>query len=142
MIGKVFVAIISIFLLLGAFSTPILDGIKSWRTDGVTTQQAFIVTAGDSSANVTLSRDLYQASVAQVVSIVSTKTEAPVAADYVEATRSLVIAGLLPNESRTLTIRYYGETDSPVMRVIGPFLGVLIIGGLVGVIIWGVFVRR
>ena len=141
MVGKVFVGILSIFLLLGAFSTPILDGIKNWRTDGLTTQTTVVVTApGVTTANVTLARDLYQALVTNVDSITSTDgTDAPAASSYTEATLVLLVSGLNDDASRTLTINYYGETDNDVMRVIGPFLGVGVIGILAVGMIWAVF---
>lgn len=141
MVGKVFLTIIAIFLLLGAFSTQILSGIKNWRTDGLSTQSTVVtVGAGITAANVTLAKDLYQANIVNVVSITSTDgTDAPAATLYTESTLGLQIAGLNDDATRTLTIAYYGETDSDVMRVIGPFLGVLIIGGSAALIIWSVF---
>jgi hypothetical protein len=144
MVGKVFGVIIGIFLLLGAFSTPILDGIKTWRTDGLTSQNFVVATAaGVTSANVTLSKDLYQANVVNVSSVTSDDVlDAPAATTYTEATLVLLVAGLDDDNSRTLTVSYYGETDSDVMRVLGPFLGVLIIGGLAGIMIWSVFEKR
>ncbi len=141
MVGKAFIGIIAIFLLLGAFSTAILDGIKTWRTDGLSTQTAVVATgAGVTTANITLAKDLYQANITNVDSITSTEgTDAAAATSYDEDTLALTIAGLAANTSRTLTISYYGETDQQVMRTIGPFLGVLIIGGLAALVIWGIF---
>ncbi len=140
MIGKAFVAVIAIFLLLGAFSTPILDGIKTWRTDGLSTQTAVVATAaGVTTANITLAKDLYQANVVNVSSITSSDgTDVPAATSYTEDTLVLLVSGLNDDASRTLTLSYYGETDSDVMRVIGPFAAVLIIGGLIALIIWEV----
>jgi hypothetical protein len=145
MAGKALVAIIAIFLLLGAFATPILNGIKNWRTDGGGTTQTELITtaAAQTSANVTLDKDLYQAITSSVTSITSTDgTDTPVATAYDEDTLALTIAGLNDDASRTLTIVYDGETDDNVMRVIGPFLGVLVIGGLVGVMLWDTFQSR
>ena len=134
-------AILGIFLLLGAFSTPILDGIKTWRTDGLSTQTTVVATAaGVTTANVTLAKDLYQANVVSVSSLASTDgADAPAATSYTESTLVLLVSGLNDDSSRTLTIGYYGETDSDVLRVIGPFLGVLIIGGLCALMIWSIF---
>lgn len=141
MVGKVFVAVVSIFLLLGAFSTQILNGIKTWRTDGLSTQSTVVtVGAGVTAANVTLAKDLYQANIVNVSSITSTDgTDAPAATLYTESTLALQVEGLNDDATRTLTISYYGETDSDVMRAIGPFLGLLIIGGSAALIIWSVF---
>jgi len=143
MVGKVFIAILSIFLLFGAFSEPITDGIKTWRTND--TSEPFNVTVGASvtTANVTLSYDLYQDSVAEVQSITSTDgTDVPVADSYVTASNKLLVTGLNDDATRTLTVNYYAETDSVVMRVLGPFLSVLIIGGLAFMAIYGAFGHR
>jgi len=42
----------------------------------------------------------------------------------------LTISALNPADTRTLTVEYYGEADNAVMKAIGPFLAVFIIGGL------------
>lgn len=141
MLGKIFVGVIVIFLLLGVFATSILDGIKTWRTDGTTTQTALVTTAGGAtSTNVTLTKDLYQASVAEVSSITSNDgDDTPVADTYTEATQVLLVTGLAESTTRTLTIVYYGETDSSVMQAIGPFLGILIIGGILFAVVYSVF---
>lgn len=140
MIGKVLLAIFALFLLLAAFASPISDGIKGWRTNN-TTQNFTITTGGGvTTANVTLSYDLYQASLPEVISLTSSQiTDSPVAASYDEATKTMLISGLAASLSRTLTINYYAETTDSVMRAIGPFLVILIIGGCVGLIFWGLF---
>ena len=141
MVAKAAGAILGIFLLLGAFSTPILDGIKTWRTDGLSTQTTVVATGGGvTSANITLAKDLYQANVVNVHSVTSTDgADAPAVTSYTEATKVMLLSGLNPSSSRTLTIEYYGETSSDVMRIIGPFLGVLLIGGLAALMIYSVF---
>jgi len=130
-IGTIFIGILSIFLLLGAFRTPISDGIKGWRTTDST--QAFAVTtaAGVTSANVTLSYDLYQAATAEVIGITSNVTaDVPVATTYTEVTKVLLVSGLEESKTHTLSVEYYAETDDEVMRVLGPFLNFLIFGGV------------
>jgi len=143
MIGKVVVGILAIFLLLGAFSSPIIDGIKGWRTND-TTQDFVVDTAvGVKTANVTLAYELYQAAVPEVISITSTLgTDNASATKYTEATQVLLVDGLSADNTRTLTVNYYAETDDSVMRVLGPFLGVLIIGGCVAFILWGMLHGR
>lgn len=142
MIGKVFVGILAIFLLLGAFSSPIIDGIKGWRTNDVTQNFVVNTAVGETASNVTLTYDLYQAAVPEVASITSTEgADAPAATSYTEATKVLLVSGLSANNTRTLTVNYYAETDDNVMRVLGPFLGVLIIGGCVVFILWGMLHR-
>jgi len=139
MLGRVFIGIMAVFLLLGAFATPINDGIKTWRTNN--TSQDFDVTTavGVANANVTLSYNLYQEALAEVQSITSNDTDdVPVAAAYTDATKVLQITGLDDAEAHALTVNYYAETDSTVMRVLGPFLAFLIFGFLLLGIVWGI----
>jgi len=94
--------------------------------------------AAETTSNMTLSHDLYQAATAEIVSMTSNITgETPVASAYTEATKFLVLAGLNPSSAHTITINYLAETDDSIMRVLGPFLAVLIIGGCVVFIVMG-----
>jgi len=142
MAGKVFIAILAVFLLLGAFTSPILAGIKTWRT--VDTTENFIVSTGAAvtTANVTLGSDLFQDDESNVIEVSSSITESPVATSYTAATNVLLISALTANESRTLTINYYAESDNEVMQAAGPFLPVLVIGGLLAIIFIGTFVMK
>jgi anti-sigma-K factor RskA len=137
--SKILMAILALFLLFGAFAVPITDGIKGWRTDDTT--QAFVVVtaAGATTANVTLTSDLYQDKASEVISISSNETEAPVATSYDSATNHLLVSALNAATTRTLTVEYYADTDSTVMNAIGPFLAVLIIGGLALATVYGVW---
>jgi 1-aminocyclopropane-1-carboxylate deaminase/D-cysteine desulfhydrase-like pyridoxal-dependent ACC family enzyme len=141
-IYKVFIGILAIFLLLGAFSGAILDGIKGWRTEDTTQSYVVATGAGVTTANVTLSLELYNDEVTEVISVTSNETETPIASSYDDATQKLLIAALNANDSRTLTVNYYGLPDDDVMNAIGPFLGFIVIGGLVFAIVYGVWKGR
>ena len=139
MMGRVFVGILAIFLLLGAFATPINDGIKTWRTNDTSEDFEVSTGSGVTSANVTLSYNLYQEALAEVQSITSNDTDdIPIASTYTDATKVLLITGLDDEETHALTVDYYAETDSTVMRVLGPFLAFLIFGFLLMGTVWGV----
>ncbi len=142
MIGKVMLAILALFLLIGAFRVPITDGIKGWRTSDITQIAPAITAAGVYSDNIELSYDLYQASLAQVVSISTNSTGAPAPSGYTEDTKVLLVTNLNPSETVSLSIRYYAETDDEVMRILGPFLAFLIFGGLAGMIIYSMFQKQ
>ena len=142
MIYKVFIGILAIFLLLGAFSGAILDGIKGWRTEDTTQSYVVATGAGVTTANVTLSLELYNDEVTEVISVTSNETETPIASSYDDATQKLLIAALNANDSRTLTVNYYGLPDDDVMNAIGPFLAFIVIGGLVFAIVYGVWKGR
>jgi 1-aminocyclopropane-1-carboxylate deaminase/D-cysteine desulfhydrase-like pyridoxal-dependent ACC family enzyme len=141
-IYKVFIGILAIFLLLGAFSGAILDGIKGWRTEDTTQSYVVATGAGVTTANVTLSLELYNDEVTEVISVTSNETETPIASSYDDATQKLLIAALNANDSRTLTVNYYGLPDDDVMNAIGPFLAFIVIGGLVFAIVYGVWKGR
>jgi hypothetical protein len=142
MIGKVFLAILAIFLLFGAFASPISDGIKNWRTDDIT--ENFIVTTGGgvTSSNVTLSRDLFQSSASQVIDLSSNITESPVATSYDDSTGNLLISALNAGDTRTLAVEYYADLEDTVMKAIGPFLAFLIIGGLALAVVYGIWKKK
>jgi len=130
--GKVLFVLLAIFLLLGAFADPILDGIKTWRTEDTT--DSFVVTtgAGETTENVTLTRDLFQDETSEVIAITSNISgETPIASSYTAATKYLLLSALNPSQSHLVTVNYYSDSDSTVMAAVGPFLGVLIIGGLI-----------
>jgi len=138
MLGKIFIGMLCVFLLLGAFAVPISNGIKGWRTDDITENKLVTTGSGVTSANVVLSRDLYQANTGEVTSITSTIEETPVASSYTEATKTLLVTELEQSQSRTLTIEYNSETEDTTMRVLGPFLSLLIFGGILAAIVYGV----
>ncbi len=138
--GRIVVGIIALFLIIAPFSGPIIDGIKGWRTNDTTQSEAITTAAAQTAANVTLDYELYQAATAEVESITSNVTgDAPVASSYIEATQVLLVAGLEPSTTHTITIDYAAETDDTVLRIVGPFLGVLIFGALIWATVGGMF---
>lgn len=138
-LGKVFAGIILMFLLFAGFSSYIIDGIKGWRT--VTPTESFIVTTagGVTTSNVTLALELYQSHTSEVIAVSSNITESPVATSYDKVTQNLLISALQAGKTRTISVRYYGLPDDNVMKAIGPFLAVLIIGGLAFATLYGVW---
>jgi hypothetical protein len=129
---RVLFVVLGVFLLLGAFSSSITDGIKGWRTDAKTEAFAITTGAGVTTANVTLNSDLFQDDYAEVTSVTSNVTgESPIASGYTAATNVLLIAALNPSTTHTVTVAYLADTESNVMGAVGPFLGILIFGGLI-----------
>ena len=133
-IGGIFVGILALFLLIGPFQPAITAGIKGWRTNDTTETSALLTTgAGETTTNMTLSYDLYQAAIAEVISVASSNLTADAAAVYAtvysESTKLVTFSPVGASGTRYITIRYYAETDDTVMRALGPFLSVLIFGG-------------
>ncbi len=134
--GAIGGGLLIIFLAIGPFRQPMMNGIKGLRT--VDTTQSFVVVTGGgiTAGNVTLSRDLFQANIANIDSIASTYSETPAASGYDEDTRVLLLAGLAEGQSRTLTIQYSAETDDDTMRAIGPFLLFVVFGLILFIVIY------
>jgi len=128
--GRVFVAILAVFLLLGAFAPSINDGIKGWRTEDTTQNDIVATGAGVTTANVTLTSNLYRDNVVEVITVTSNITETPVATSYTEASNIILVSALTANTTRTITTNYYADSDSTVMAAVGPFLGIMIFGAL------------
>ena len=129
--SKALTVLVILFLLLGVFRQQILDGIKGWRTND-TTETVLATSNVTAAANVTLSYDLFQATLAELLSILSSNPgDTPAATAYNEDTKVLTVGGLLPGTTRTLTIHYTAETTDSTMRIIGPFLVILIFGGII-----------
>jgi len=140
MAGKIFIAILAIFLLLGAMRTPIIDGIKGWRVEEQTQGAVVTTGVGVTTGNVTLTAELFQDDTAEVTAISSNVSgDSPVASSYETATRVLTIAGLTSSAVHSLSIEYYAESENAVMQVAGPFLGIMIFGGFIVAILYGVF---
>ena len=134
--GRWVVAIVAIFLLFGAFAASINSGIISWRTQDLTQGFAVSTGAGVTSANVTLSNDLFQDDVTRVISITSNVTgESPVATSYATATNVLLVSALNASETHTLTVNYYADTENSALQAVGPFLGFIVFG----LLLFGIF---
>ncbi len=135
-IGSIFLGLISLFLLIGPFRTPIIDGIKGWRTL-TTYNEENVMPDAAGAANITLSYDLYQAALGEVILPITTNTTgAPAPASYSESDKKLLVDGLNVGEYQRVHVDYYGETDDPVMQILGPFLAFIIFFGVAGAIIW------
>ena len=113
-----FVGII-LFIVLLAFMPTVLDSIHDAQVDEQT-DAALTYTADNMP--VTLTEDLWQASVNSVISAVSDQSSTLTATAYVEATKALTLSGWLTGDT-TATVVY--ETDALV-----DFMGAGLIMGL------------
>ena len=99
------IAFIIFPIVLEATSSVLTHSSNVMQVDEVTTAVAA------TEADVVLNYDLYEADVAKVVSIKSTLgTDVPVAASYVEATKTLTVTGLTVDSTRNLATTH--ETES------------------------------
>lgn len=91
-----------IVLMMAGFMSALNSFMVKTQTDPYTVTTA----AGVTSANVTLSQDLYAGATSRVTVSSTDTTDNPIAWTYTTATRVLLVTGLEANTSRTLTIAY------------------------------------
>ena len=140
MVWKGAITIISIMIMFIMFPL-ILDSTHDVRTDEeVDTFAAISTGVGETTANVTLTRELWDEETTSVTTITSTLSETPTASSYNSTTQALTIAGLVSSNTRTFTVAYdYGALDdytgmdsmagmAPLLIFMGIFIA--IIGGL------------
>ena len=126
-----------IILLLGA----VMEGITEFRAAEYTEPHNVTTGAGQTSANVTLSQELYQDSTAYAEITSNVTADAAVPFSYVAATKSLLITGLLENQSRQLSVVYrYNQLEDywaiDLLSKTWPlFIGLGILGIIVGAVI-------
>ena len=132
--GKVVIGVLCLVFLLG-LSGSLNTGIHNLRVDAVS-QTFTVVTTDNTTASVVLSRAVFSDELTEISAVTSSIVETPVAATYTALTKTLLVSGLELNTSRTLTVAYSSEKEDTIMMVIGPFLTILIFGGILGAIIY------
>ena len=127
---KVVIGIIGIAIVMVVFPI-IMAATHDVQSDNQTQVFAGVVTgAGETSANVTLTYELYNDAVAYVTSITSSlETDVPVASSYNSATKALTVGGLTAASTRTLTVNYENEA-------LVNFTGMDAIVGITPLLIW------
>ncbi len=137
-----------VMLLLGALVIILLlpstvPSIQDFRSESFTEAQGSITTAaGITSANVTLTQDLFDDATSEIVSITSSDaTDIPLATTYTAASNKLLVIGLNDDASRTLTIVYkIGTlTDFWGVDLASRTLLTFIILGVIGVVAAAVY---
>ena len=130
----------SAVLFLFGLASFYLSGIDDMRTDDINQNEIVTTGAGQSTANVTLDRDLYLDEITHVTAIPSNITgEVPLPTNYTESSNLLEISSLNTDTTRALTISYAADVQDEWMVMIGPFLALLLFGGLIFAIIKGGF---
>ena len=128
----VLLAVILMLLLSSA-----LTGINDFRMTDQTELHAKTTTSPATSANCTLTCDLFNDDIANVSSVTSNNTsDAPLAAAYTSSTNALRVDGLITDSSRTLTIVYKrdGLTEAPGASIGAKILPVLLLLAIIGLL--------
>ena len=103
----------SVMLLLGAciiilLLSAVIPAVNDFRSEEYTESHGVVVTGvGDTSANLTLTQDLFLKDNAQVESVTSNVTaDVPLISTYTSASDKLLITGLVASTTRTLAVTY------------------------------------
>lgn len=129
-----------IIFLLFAFSGSINTGIKNLRTDAVTVVGEIVTGMGETSGNVTLTRELFQYNLINVTTVTSSDgDDDPIASEYDEDTKELTISGLAASTTRNITVTYSAPLDDDFWSAIGPFLGIFVFGGVIAAALYYAF---
>jgi len=130
---KIAIGIIGIAICLIIFPI-VMDSAHAIQTESQADSYNVTTGAGETSADVTLTKDAWAYNVTAVTKITSTEaTDVPVASSYVKATKALTIGGLAESKTRTLDVTY--DTDR-----LGDYVGISSLAGVMPLIIFiGIF---
>jgi len=126
---KIAIGIIGIALCLIIFPF-VMDATHSIQTESQADSYNVTTGAGETSADVILTKDAWAHNVTAVTNFTSTEaTDVPVASSYVEATKALTVGGLAESKTRTLGVTY--DTDR-----LGDYIGFSSLVGVIPLIIF------
>ncbi len=142
MAGKILVAIMALILFFGGLLGLMETGIIDLRTESVTQTSVETTAPGVTTADMVLTHDLFRDDVTYIVTVTSSIAETPAATAFDPETDTLTVSALTEDATRTLTIRYKMEREDVIMQVLGPFLLVLLVGGVLAALFWDVWSSR
>ncbi len=103
----------SLMLLLGAcmiiiLMAAVIEGIQDFRSEDYEEAHASVATAaGVTSANITLTNDLFGDRIQEVNSVASSlATDVPLVISYTASSNYLLVSGLTASGNRTITVDY------------------------------------
>lgn len=123
-----------ILLLLVIFFLPDLFGSLHAVQVTTSTESGNITTTGGTTGNLTLSEELYRASISSVTGLTSTNSnDVPYAVSYSEAPQTLEVGGLEASASRILTAEYEYVNPENIsnMPAVSTLLSIVIVIGLI-----------
>ncbi len=119
-----FLIIMVAFILL----PTLLNAFDAWDYTESTTTSAITTDAGETSGNVTLGYDLYNANLDNVIDISSSSSsDTPAPASYNEVSQILTIDGLAEDTTRSVTIEYRTARDDDFLSSISTIMPFLIV---------------
>ena len=136
-VGLIMVAVLFVIFPIVMTSTHELQTDEYIQTEADVTTDVAVTTA-----DVVLTKALWDADVAYVTSVTSDlETDVPVADSYVAGTKTLTVSGLTVSETRTLVIthEYDGLTTYTGMGALVAIAPLLLFIAVLGVVIGGLY---
>ncbi len=129
---KIFQGFLIVVVSAILWMLPVTQGIYDFRTDIREAEYSITVGAGITTADVVLSKELYDEDTDPITFASTLNTDSPVTGAYVAATRTLTINGLDDDATRTMTVSYpYDalETNPAISTVMDfiPMIWILIL---------------
>ncbi len=103
---RIFNGFLILFTAVFLWLLPITTAIYDFRTDVRTDSFAHETLLGETTANVTLTKPVYDSDTNTIDILSSISTDSPAYASYNGTSRLLGIDGLVASENRTLTVSY------------------------------------
>lgn len=103
---RVFYAFLIIFAAVFLLLLPITEAVYDFRTDIRDDTFAVETGVGETTANVTLIKEVYDDDTETIDILSDLSSDSPAYGNYATATRELQVTGLTASENRTLTVSY------------------------------------
>jgi hypothetical protein len=138
---KVVLMIVAVIIGLIFIGDLMPDAINSVATEPYTENFETVTGGGETTADETLSYANYFGDLTDMSVISDNGDDSPAILDYDEADYTTTIGGLHASDSRILTITYAREANQefPGMSQFLRLMPFLLIIGLVGVCLWGLY---
>lgn len=103
---RIFYGFLVVLTVAILFMLPITEGVYDFRTDVKTDTFRRITGVGETTANMTLLKPIYDNDTATISLLSDIADDAPVFSAYNTATRELQVAGLAVSGNRVLSVSY------------------------------------
>ena len=103
---RIFYAFLVLVTAAILYMLPVTEAIYDFRTDQRSDYFNYSTSVGETTANVTLLRPVYDDDTSTISVLSDTAADIPVFSSYNTTTRATIITGLADNTTRLLTVTY------------------------------------
>lgn len=103
---RIFYAFLVLVTAAILYMLPVTEAIYDFRTDQRSDYFNYSTSVGETTANVTLLRPVYDNDTSTISVLSDTSADVPVFSSYNTTTRATIITGLADNTTRLLTVTY------------------------------------